>query len=252
MHPLVRVLALLASSPLLASAKLDLHSTIPTDRPPQAHEICWSILIPTITERAAVFERIYTKLKHQIAQQHLEQQIEIIYFRDHKGAHNVGYKRNLLLAQSRGKYTCFVDDDDDVHDDYIKMIYEKLQSDPDCVSLTGIISFKGVAHKKPRKFIHSIRYKSYFTSPELVYYRPPNHLNPIRRSIAIQFKFPEQNTLEDTDWAMQICRADVLKTEAEIKTPYYFYLFDINNSVQHPKPTQDQAISQISKSRKKA
>ncbi|HLB41181.1 MAG TPA: glycosyltransferase [Candidatus Babeliales bacterium] len=224
------------SGSVLTAQTLDLHSTIPTERAPQAPEIVWSILIPTITERASVFERIYTKLQQQITQANLEQQIEIIYFRDQKGEHNVGYKRNLLLATSRGKYTCFVDDDDDVHVDYIRLIYDKLQTDPDCVSLTGIISFAGVKGKKPRKFIHSIKYKSYFMDTNLVYYRPPNHLNPIRRSIASQFKFPEQNTLEDTDWAMQICRAGVLKTEAELKMPYYFYLFNINNSVQHPKP----------------
>lgn len=192
-------------------------------------KIKWSILIPTIVERAPVFEKLYAELTRQITALDLNNQIEILYFRDKRGENLVGFKRNLLLEKSLGEYTCFVDDDDLVHENYIQMIYEKLLTSPDCVSLTGIITENG---RNPRKFIHSIKYSTWFTSEDKIHYRPPNHLNPIKRTITSQFKFPLKNCSEDKDWSMQIYRSKLLKTEVEITEPYYFYRFSRADSVQ--------------------
>lgn len=178
----------------------------------------WSILICTLEERKNMFDHIYNKLMGQIRTLGLENEIEVLYFCDNR-TYSVGYKRNILMQESAGDYVNYVDDDDDVHDNYIQMIYEKLLKSPDCVSLVGIIT---VNHAKPKVFIHSIKYDRYF-SKDNIYYRPPNHLNPIRRTIAAQFVFPEKNFGEDTDWAMQIARSGLIKTEEEITEPYYFY-----------------------------
>jgi hypothetical protein len=181
----------------------------------------WSILICTLENRAESFNHIYTKLQKQIAELGLQNQIEILYFKDNR-ENSVGFKRNWLLEQSCGKYVCYVDDDDDVSDDYIKTIYEKLLKNPDCVNLQGIITFGG---RDPRLFIHSIRYNTYFEKDN-IYYRPPNHLNPIKRMYGCLFLFPEINRGEDTNWAMQIVQAELLKYEEEVDNPYYFYLYD--------------------------
>ena len=133
-----------------------------------------------------------------------------------------------MLDKSLGEYVCFIDDDDLVHENYIQMIYEKLLQNPDCVSLTGIIT---INNKTSRKFIHSVEYTSLFDQDGIAC-RPPNHLNPIKRSIAIQFKFPLENVGEDTAWAMQICKAKLIKTEIKITEPYYFYRFNYADSVQ--------------------
>lgn len=178
----------------------------------------WSILICTLEERKEQFKRIYTKLQNQIKANKLEDKVEILYFCDNR-EFSVGHKRNVLLKESKGLYVCFIDDDDNVHDQYIEIIHDKLKNNPDCVSLWGIYT---VNHKNPRLFTHSIKYKTYFESNN-IFYRPPNHLNPIRRSIAIQFPFPEISYGEDTNWAMQIARSGLIKTEEEIQTPYYFY-----------------------------
>jgi cellulose synthase/poly-beta-1,6-N-acetylglucosamine synthase-like glycosyltransferase len=132
----------------------------------------------------------------------------------------VGIKRNKLLERSRGEYVCFIDDDDMVSADYIKLLYDNLLSYPDCLSLTGIIIFNG---RNPRIFIHSINYKTLFESNN-IYYRPPNHLSPMRRDIAIRFEFPSCYVGEDRDWCLQISNSGLLKNEVEIITPYYFYL----------------------------
>lgn len=180
----------------------------------------WSILICTLEKRKQSFDFIYNKLQQQIHDNGLDDKVELLYFSD-TGENTIGFKRNALLQQSKGLYTNFMDDDDDVADNYISMIHEKLQLNPDCVSLMGIITTNG---KDPKKFIHSIKYHSWFAK-DGIYYRPPNHLNPIKRSIAIQFLFPEKNYGEDAVWSMAIAQSGLLKKEEWIDTPYYYYLF---------------------------
>ena len=149
--------------------------------------LMWSILIPTLVERSLQFETLFTKLIHQIEDANLQDQIEIVFFRDDREA-DVGFKRNKLIENASGKYTCFVDDDDDVHTRYIPMLYEKLLEGKDCVKLVGIIDWIGQKNLSQRTFIHSTKYHSWFEK-DAVYYRPPNHINPILRSITSQFKF---------------------------------------------------------------
>jgi len=189
-------------------------------------DLILSILIPTLVERSLQFEQIFTKLLLQILQANLQNQIEIVFYRDNRDA-TVGYKRNQLIANASGKYTCFVDDDDDVHAQYITLIYQALLQNCDCVKLLGIYSENHIK----RLFIHSIAYQSWFEFNQ-VYYRPPNHLNPIKREITSKFQFPNHmNYSEDADWSMQICRAGAIKTEANLQVPYYFYNFDAQKSV---------------------
>jgi glycosyltransferase involved in cell wall biosynthesis len=181
----------------------------------------WSILICTITERKEQLEQLLADLKKQICDHGLQDAIEILIFSDNRGECPIGYKRNKLLQASKGDYICFVDDDDAVHPQYIKMIYDKLQNGADCVSLQGIRTVNG-AH--PQLFIHSIQYDAWFDKDN-VFYRPPNHLNPIKREKALQFSFPIVNWGEDRDWSMAIARSGCLKTEEVITEPYYFYRF---------------------------
>lgn len=180
----------------------------------------WSILICTLQERSEQFSKLFDKLSNQVKENHLEDQIEILFFNDNR-EHTVGFKRNALVQRSQGQYLNFIDDDDDIHDNYIKMIYDKLQDKPDCVSLNGVITFNG---NNPAAFVHSIQYKGYFQQ-DGVYYRPPNHLNTMKRSVASQFLFPDISHGEDTNWAMQIAQSGLLNSEATLDIPYYFYKY---------------------------
>ncbi len=187
----------------------------------QATPKLWSILICTIDGREESFNQLCTTLTDQITGLGLQNQIEILAYQDKKGEHTVGFKRNALLEQSQGAYVSFIDDDDDVHEHFVQLIYEKLCNNPDCVSLVGIITFNGT---NPKKFIHSIQYSTYFEQDN-VYFRPPNHLNPIKRSIAVQFSFPEKNFGEDADWTLALAQSKLLKKEERIDIPYYFYVY---------------------------
>lgn len=185
-----------------------------------------SILIPTLTSRIRTFTHIHDRLKELIGENN---EVEILVETDN-GEKTIGEKRNILVNRAKGEYVAFVDDDDDVTDWYIEALLEGIETGSDCCSLIGEITFDG---QNPRTFIHSIQYNSYFEKDN-VYYRPPNHLNCIKRSLAIQIPFPEKNFGEDTDFAMALCRSGLLKTEHYIDRGLYFYKYITKKSNKMP------------------
>lgn len=200
-----------------------------------------SILIPTLIERRAVFERLVEKLTRQVNDNSLHGEVEILDEPD-DGARALGSKRNELVRRARGDFVAFVDDDDDVSDDYVASICRALRDDPsvDCLGITGTVYFRG-AH--PHRFVYSLRYDHYFSRGG-VYCRPPYILNPIRREIAQQFAFEPVNFNEDIDWAMRLARAHALRRERMIDPLLYFYfsrrrwqtqwLIDATEPFRHP------------------
>ena len=81
----------------------------------------------------------------------------------------------------------------------------------------------------PEFFEHSIRYKSYSTTDNIIKYeRFPNHLNCIKKSIANQITYPEINHGEDTDFAHKLYASGLIKTEHYIDNVLYHYKFITN------------------------
>lgn len=177
-----------------------------------------SIIIPTIEKRKHMLREIVSELSSQIK----GRAIEIIVVQGEEWT--IGYKRNRGLSLAKGKYVCYVDDDDRVSHKYIDLVYEGIMQDVDCCSLVGIITTNGTQEKT---FVHSIAHNKYFEE-DGIYYRPPNHLNVIRASIAKQFEFQEINFGEDQDWAMRICNSGLLKKEHQIDDILYYYDFILN------------------------
>jgi len=180
----------------------------------------FSILIPTLEDRQDKFNNIYSKLSQQISANSLTNKAEILFLLDNR-EHSIGYKRNELMKLAKGKFIAFVDDDDDVSDDYVPLICRTIEENPeiDCIGIKGIISFCG---NNPRIFIHSLRYKKYFTK-EGTYFRPPYHLNPIKREIAVKYSFEDISYSEDIDWALRICRDQALQKEYFLDQIIYYY-----------------------------
>jgi len=186
----------------------------------------FSILICTLVDRQTQFKFLYDLLNVQINMCKLENEVEILFCCDNREM-TIGTKRNKLLDESTGKFIAFIDDDDRVDMEYIKIITQIIKSNPDidCIGIKGILTING---RNPRTFIHSIKYNSYFER-DRVFYRCPNHLNPIRKECIKGIRFPEKNFSEDTDWALQIRDKGVLKKEVMFdKKPLYFYRFSPN------------------------
>lgn len=180
-----------------------------------------SVLICTMTKRKVMFDILKAELNRQKKIFQIDDDTVEILDECDQGQMTIGAKRNLLMSRSTGDYLCFIDDDDSVDGEYLPKILKALEDDPDCVQMIGVMSTDGYNLKR---FEHSIAHSAYFDQNG-VYYRYPNHLNPIRSEIAMQFSFPELNFGEDTDWATQIRDSGLLQREAAIDRPIYHYLY---------------------------
>lgn len=181
-----------------------------------------SILICTIESRAEKFENLCNVLADQIQDYG---DVEVLHDLDN-GEKMIGQKRNDLVARASGEYLCFIDDDDEISDTYIKDILHAIESKPDCVAFKLEYfedgKHKGTAHHSLKYLAWANRHVEY---GKMFYERTPNHLNPIRSDLAKLVKFPASNFGEDHSWSSQI--RQYLKTEQEITKPMYFYKYKI-------------------------
>jgi len=170
----------------------------------------FSILICTLKNRENYLARLNERLRQQ-----LNSSVEILV-NDHE-TDSVGKKRNALIRHASGRYLAFIDDDDLVSDDYVARITSSLGEEPDVVGMEGVITVDG---ENPRTFIHSLRYNSWFEA-DGIYYRNPNHLNPVRSALAKAVDIPDINYAEDREYSRLLL--PMLKTEAYLQRPIYFY-----------------------------
>ena len=174
--------------------------------------ITLSILICSLESRK---EKL--KILLDILEKQKTDEIEIVIDCDN-GEKKVGKKRNDLLDVSRGGYISFIDDDDVVSEDYVSLILQALSGNPDCVGIKGALvngdKFNGI-------FIHTIDCMGWVDAGKM-YYRCPNHLNPVRRSLAIKAGFPDNLSYgEDRVYSERLFK--LLKSEVFVDEFLYFY-----------------------------
>ena len=179
-----------------------------------------SVCILSLTERKDSLDRLVTNLNNYIKRSTLK--VELLTNVDNREK-SVGEKRNELIDKAQGKYCCFIDDDDDVDEDYFVEIEKALKAfpDTDCCSLIGKY-YKNGEYVKP--FHHSMRYKHYSEDVNS-FYRPPNHLNPILTGFVKRIRFPIKNHGEDTDFSLNLSKSNIIQKEVTISKPLYFYYF---------------------------
>jgi len=177
-----------------------------------------TILIPTLTSRKHFLDRLIDVIGGQCKQ--IDTKIFIL---EDRGEETIGHKRNHLLDKCETEYCAFIDDDDLVSSDYVERVHEGINKGVDVVTFKGIITSEG---KKPETFIHKLGLK--YTEQKGIYFRPPNHLNPMKVELARQVKFPETSFGEDADFAKRMAESGLLKTEYFIDQPMYFYQYRRN------------------------
>lgn len=184
----------------------------------------WSILIVAVSERT---EKL-CKLCDQLAKQ-LQPGIEVLVCLDNF-EYTVGQKRQALLEAAKGEYISFVDDDDWVPDYYVEKILPLLDG-VDYIGWRQQLIHDGQMMKPT---FHSLKHP--VSEDENAWYRNVSHLNPLKRSIAIQGNFDKTPQLiaEDAPWAEQI--AHLPKTEHYIKDVMYFYWHSTEGSLWDKKP----------------
>lgn len=188
------------------------HSQFAFEAPPMWLSIC----IATIPSRRVQLEHL---VDHLFAQMRAyPREVEIVI--DSRENVSIGDKRQALLERAVGHFVAFVDDDDWVSHDYVSRIIETMRSNPtaDCLALHGVMTTAGTT---PQRFYHSLTNK--WVDGEVLL-RAPNHLNPIRRQIALQVGFRPISYAEDHDYSQRV--TPLLKREASTgDAPLYHYWY---------------------------
>lgn len=181
-----------------------------------------SLLIPTVTARAALLEELLTELRRQIRN---DPRVEIRTLLD-DGTLSVGAKRNKLVEEARGVYIAFVDDDDMIDPSYVDSLLAGATTGADCVTFDGEITTDG---QNPKLFRFSLDLDD--RTVAWGYERRPNHLCAIRRDIAQKVSFPEKNFGEDAAWSAKL--RPLLASQHRIDKILYHYRYSSNGSLTH-------------------
>ena len=208
--------------------------------------IILSILIPSLHRRTGMLKSLLNNLQSQIIACNASGKVEILVELD-DGLINTGNKRNVLVNRAQGKYVVAIDDDDSVSLEYISSILEAAEQDCDAIVFAGTISVDGQNTKrwyisKDLPYVAAIKRNGQvwdkntgqiITIPdwvqiaenEEVYLRYINHLVPVKREIALQVPFPNKTREEDFDYATELHKRALIKTEARIDKQLYHYAF---------------------------
>ena len=181
-----------------------------------------SILVCTLPERAHYLKRISESITKQIEGQPVE------FLVDPRPRHiPTGTKRNDMIRQSKGAWLCFVDDDDTIADDYVSLVLKALESNPDVVTFEGTYTENG---KNKVDWVIKLgeKYEARHENGKYMFFRYPNHLAVMRKSIAMSVKFADVWQGEDYVWCTKIKDLDLLKTSVHIPKQLYFYDFRTN------------------------
>lgn len=173
-----------------------------------------SILVCSVSERADNFAvSIQRQINDQVERLANPEAVEVIVLTDNRHM-SIGTKRNHLVNMASGRYTVFVDDDDELSTDYVASLLEATKSGADVLTFNLEYRLNG---KKVRVIRHSLKY----TDDNRRGLNTPRHTSAVRRGIALQLPFPESSYGEDFDWATRLLK--VAKTEHNTDRVLYIY-----------------------------
>lgn len=201
--------------------------------PDQTSPIAFSILVPAVPSRLIGLEKLLEKLSAQAE----GKPVEILALLDNK-KRTVGLKRDALVQAALGTYLAFVDDDDDVSDDYVDRILEAIN----CNTEADVIVFKqrcrfvnakcisGLEIDGPPFIVdHSIHHEmeaahQYPDGHWRDIKRKPWHHNAWRSSIAKSVHFPDSSFGEDGAWCSKLW--PFVHREFKIDKVLHYYRFN--------------------------
>jgi hypothetical protein len=182
------------------------------------YPISLSILTPSVPERIeSHLIPLLNKIKGQIGDLPIEHLVLI----DNK-KRSIGYKRDSLVKTAKGKYLAFVDDDDDISEDYVSELYDAIsKTNVDVITFdqycyvndngVSVINFS-LNHKENENYRPNSNIK-----------RMPFHVCAWRSKIAQKYDFVDLNYSEDWYWCEQLLKET--KTEFHIDKILHSYIY---------------------------
>lgn len=181
----------------------------------------WTILVPTLGQRAALFERLMGALLPQLDP--YEGRARVVAWWNN-GDPPLADLRQAMVQGVTTDYVSFFDDDDEPAPDFVAKVMAALESRPDYVGWQTAYSSNGVDHGLVD---HSLRHGAWreIKNPYQLL-RDITHINPMRTDVAKRGDFRKKGRAgraEDRPWVDQIRATHALKTEVYIPEPMYFY-----------------------------
>jgi glycosyltransferase involved in cell wall biosynthesis len=137
-------------------------------------------------------------LTDKIAKQTQNLPVEHLVLCDNR-ARSIGAKRQALVDIASGQYIAFVDDDDDVSEDYVASLLQAAQTGADIITFRQRAIYNGLESE-----VHfgALSQDGPFT-PGGITLRAPWHVCAWRRSVVQGCLFGESNYGEDLVWCQQ-------------------------------------------------
>lgn len=174
-----------------------------------------SVLICAVPSR---MERLSLPLFRKIEAQ-CDERTEVLLLLDNK-RRTIGAKRNAILSVAKGRFVSFVDDDDDVSDDYVPSIVGAIESsDADCIVFDTLVNIDPAF--EPRVVRSGVELENTQYTHDSGATRKPFHTMAYRREIAAQCAFSDCQYGEDAVWAEQAWPK--VKNQARIDRVLYYY-----------------------------
>jgi GT2 family glycosyltransferase len=129
-----------------------------------------------------------------------------------------------MIDIAQGKYIVFVDDDDRIADDYLAELLKATATDADCIAFTAMVSLNG----EPAKpcYYSKVHKRDYNKSN--AYYRIPNHICCVKKSVSIHSSFPNILYGEDAGYGKLLLPH--IKTEHVIDKVLYYYDYNVDTT----------------------
>ena len=178
-----------------------------------------SILTPTIPGREAQLHALQTRIKAQSSGLKSLGQVEHLILSDNR-QRSIGAKRQALVDIARGEYIAFVDDDDDIAEDYVSSLLEAIEKGADTITFEQRAVYNGLESK----VIFGINNRDEAFNAGGITLRAPWHVCAWRRDRVADCQFAESNYGEDRIWAIQARRR--ARTGYHIDRVLHTYIHD--------------------------
>lgn len=178
-----------------------------------------SILILSITDRAEQLKKLTDELDIQIEIYNLKDSVEVLTEIDNKEK-TIGDKRNIVKAKANGEYICFIDDDDMVSRDYLKLIFDEINKGFDIITfhIDYIRDGKRDSIICPSPSIDGIKIG------EVLFWTNMLHLCPHKKELSDELSFPNRSVWEDLDYSRELSKLNL--KEHRIDSVIYFYHYN--------------------------
>ena len=182
-----------------------------------------SILTPTIPERASQVAKLQTRIAAQSSELKSLGQVEHLILSDNR-QRSIGAKRQALVDIARGQYIAFIDDDDDISDNYVTELLAAAVSGADVITFLQAATYNGL-----ESTVHfQLGQGDGAFIPGGITQRDAWHVCAWRRDTVAGCQFLETNYGEDRAWALQARKR--AKTSIHIEKVLHYYRHDASTT----------------------